>query len=223
MERLTLLSSGTLERSESLRDKALRIVRQAIVAGEITSGEVCSATGLARELGVSVSPVREAMLTLVNEGIMEPVRNKGFRVVELSAEDLDEIFELRLLLEVPSVRTLATLDLNRDSDRLRELAIATEVSAQEGDVTNFLSADRDFHLALIELHGNRRLHDWVAALRDQTRLYGLHQPNPETLRKAADEHRKILDAVLEGNGEAAEHLLTAHLGHTRSDWANSQQ
>ncbi len=215
-----MISAKTLERDESLRDKALRIVRQAIVSGEIKSGEVCSATALARQLGVSVSPVREAMLTLVNAGIMEPVRNIGFRVAELTPADLDEVFELRLLLEVPAVRALAEADLTGERDRLDELVQATEVSAAASDVNTFLAADREFHLALIELHGNGRLLDWVAILRDQTRLYGLRESDAHTLTEAADEHRQILNAVLAGDGEEADGLLRAHLAHTRTDWAH---
>lgn len=215
-----MISARTLERDDSLRDKALRIVRQAIVSGEIKSGEVCSATALARQLGVSVSPVREAMLTLVNAGIMEPVRNIGFRVAELTPADLDEVFELRLMLEVPAVRALADADLTAERDRLDQLVRATEVSAEDRDVNTFLAADREFHLALLELHGNRRLLDWVAILRDQTRLYGLRESDAHTLSEAAGEHRSILNAVLDGDGEAADRLLSAHLAHTRSDWAH---
>lgn len=213
------MGASALQRGESLRDKALAILRQAVVSGEIHHGQLYSATALARRLGVSVSPVREAMLTLVNEGILEPVRNRGFRVAELRPEDLDEIFEMRLLLEVPAVQALADLDLRAHGQRLEELVRATEVSAGSGDVNTFVATDREFHLGLIELHGNRRLLETVANLRDQTRLYGLHESRRHTLTEAAAEHRAILDAVLDRRPEAVRELLTLHLGHTRHEWA----
>ncbi|WP_109471642.1 GntR family transcriptional regulator [Ornithinimicrobium cavernae] len=215
-----MISTTALERDDSLRDKALRILRQAIVSGEIQAGELYSATALARRLQVSVSPVREAMLTLVNAGIMEPVRNRGFRVAELGESDLDEIFELRVLLEVPAVQALAATDLSGERERLEELVRATEESARDGDVTRFLATDREFHLALIEQHGNGRLTDWVANLRDQTRLYGLKDSHSHPLVEAAAEHRAILEAILEGEGEQVGQLLTSHLSHIRNEWAS---
>lgn len=217
-----MISTTALERDDSLRDRALRVLRQAIVSGEIQAGELYSATALARRLGVSVSPVREAMLTLVNAGMMEPVRNRGFRVTELSPEDLDEIFELRLLLEVPAVKALATTDLTEQRSILDELVRATEESAADGDVNRFLAADREFHLALIELHGNRRLVDAVANLRDQTRLYGLHDTTPTMLLAAAREHRIILGTLLSGDADKVETELAAHLFHVRHEWATPE-
>lgn len=214
-----MISTTAIERDDSIRDKALRILRQAIVSGEIRSGELYSATALARRLGVSVSPVREAMLTLVNAGIMEPVRNRGFRVAELSQDDLDEIFELRVFLEVPVVQSLAATDLTGAQDRLDELVRATEVSAADGDVNSFLAADREFHLTLIELHGNGRLASTVANLRDQTRLYGLKDTNAHTLTEAAAEHRTILEALLAGDADRVGTVLTTHLDHVRKEWA----
>lgn len=210
----------TLERGESLRDKALGVLRQAIVSGDVRNGELYSATALARRLGVSVSPVREAMLTLVNEGILEPVRNRGFRVVELDPDDLDEIFELRLLLEVPAVQALTQQGLGAERERLEELVRATEESADAGDVNTFLATDRDYHLALLELHGNSRLVEMVANLRDQTRLYGLRETHNHTLIEAAAEHRAILEAILAGRHEEVGDLLTLHLGHIRKEWAH---
>lgn len=213
------VSTDAIKRDESLRDKALRILRQGVVSGEIRQGELYSATALARRLRVSVSPVREAMLTLVNAGIMEAVRNRGFRVAELRPEDLDEIFEMRMLLEVPIAKELASHDLRGATDRIDELVRATEQTATTRDVNAFLAADREFHLTLFELHGNRRLRDVVADLRDQTRLYGLIETATHTLTAAAGEHRAIMEALLAGNGDRVSELLTVHLSHVRNEWA----
>jgi DNA-binding GntR family transcriptional regulator len=214
-----MISLEALEREDSLRDKALRILRQAIVSGDIRAGELYSAAALARRLGVSVSPVREAMLTLVNAGIMEPVRNRGFRVAELTRTDLAEIFELRVLLEVPSVKSLADRDLSGERERLDALVRDTETSAQAHDVNTFLASDREYHLALIELHGNSRLTSWVANLRDQTRLYGLMESDTHTLKAAAAEHRAILDAIFARDADEVGRVLTRHLGHIQNEWA----
>ncbi|MEK9665318.1 MAG: GntR family transcriptional regulator, partial [Candidatus Nanopelagicales bacterium] len=87
----------------SLRERVAESLRAALVSGRMAPGTTYSIPALAEQFGVSATPVREAMLDLVNEGIVAPVPNKGFRVVELSDEELDQVTELRRLLEVPTV------------------------------------------------------------------------------------------------------------------------
>src|SRR5260221_14141777 len=94
--------------------------------GEIRSGEIHSAPALAARLGVAATPVREAMLDLVNEGTIEAVRNRGFRVVAVSQADLDQILDLRLLIEVPLVGRLA--------GKLSESELATLTQAVDSGV-----------------------------------------------------------------------------------------
>jgi len=206
---------------DSLRDKALDVLRQAIVSGQIRAGELYSASALARELGISIIPVREAMLTLVNADIMEPVRNRGFRLVPLSQHDLDEIFSLRMLLEVPAVRDLAHLDLSDALPLLHEHAEAIERAAADGDVPAFLQADRQFHLSLLELSRNRRLVDLVGNLRDQTRLYGLYDlASVGLLSASAVEHGAILAALEAGDADLVARLMTVHLSHITREWSS---
>ncbi|MFN0284673.1 MAG: GntR family transcriptional regulator, partial [Kineosporiaceae bacterium] len=83
----------------TLRDQVADSLRAAVVAGQMVPGEVYSAPLLADRFGVSATPVREALLDLVRDGLMEPVRNKGFRVTELDAAELDATGDVRLLLE----------------------------------------------------------------------------------------------------------------------------
>lgn len=90
----------------SLREHALAIIRDAIIAGELAEDRIYSAAGLAKQLGMSLSPVREAMMALVTEGTVEAVPNRGFRLVPITADDLEEIIRIRVLLAVPAVRRL---------------------------------------------------------------------------------------------------------------------
>lgn len=206
----------------SLRDQALDTLRQAIVTGEIRPGELHSASSVAKRLGVSVSPVREAMLTLVNEGILEAVRNRGFRIIEMTAADLAEVVEIRTWLEVPALMELASRpdDLVEELPQLRALCDRIEELAVAGDPVAFLATDREFHLRLIALHGNRRLVEWVAVLRDQTRLYGIPElANQGALRKAAGEQRQVLDAIASGAAERTGDLMRLHLSQILTTWA----
>ena len=96
-------------RSGSLREQVTRALEAAVIAGELQPGVIYSAPTLAERFGVSATPVREAMLDLVSEGMMEPVRNRGFRVLEVSESDLDQISQIRLLIEVPIMGQVAKL------------------------------------------------------------------------------------------------------------------
>lgn len=90
----------------SLREHALAIIRDAITAGELDEERIYSAAGLAKQLGMSLSPVREAMMSLVTEGTVEAVPNRGFRLVPVTRSDLEEITRVRVLLAVPAARQL---------------------------------------------------------------------------------------------------------------------
>jgi DNA-binding GntR family transcriptional regulator len=170
---------------------------------------------------VSTGPIREAMLALVDDGLMEAVPNKGFRPVPLTPADLAEIYEMRLLLEVPAVARLATAGLPGDRVvRLTGLVNTIEQAARSGDLIGNLAADRDFHLTLLAAAGNGRLVDAVARLRDQTRLHNLRAINADgRLVASADEHRPLLAAITRQDRRTAERLMRRHLGHIRRDWS----
>lgn len=206
----------------SLKQQALTIIRQGLVSGEIKAGQTYSAAALAQQLGTSTGPVREAMLALVEQGIVRPVPNVGFEVVRLTDQDLDEIYELRLMLEVPAMRAIATEQVNLVDARVHATACAR--AAEAHNVNAFLAADRDFHLELLTHAGNQRLVRFVATLRDQTRLYGLaglaHQGQ---LVDFANEHFELLDAIEAGDAELASQLMNDHLSHVRRDWAAPDQ
>lgn len=208
----------------SLRERVAESLRAALVSGRMAPGTTYSIPALAEQFGVSATPVREAMLDLVNEGIVTPVPNKGFRVVELSDDELDQITELRRLLEVPTVRGLAgNLDASRIKD-LRKRAEDIGRHARAGDVVAYVEADRDLHLALLAAAGNQRLVELVGRLRDQSRLYGLEQLAADgVLAESADEHLDLLDALERGDAEAAEAFISHHLDHVRGIWAQSRE
>jgi DNA-binding GntR family transcriptional regulator len=217
---MPLLTGTTLQRT-SLREQALALLREALITGRIADGAVYSAKALAAELGVSNGPVREAMLALVNDGLLEAVPNKGFRAVPLTPADLAEIYDLRLLLEVPAVARLAGADLpDGHAARLAELVDTIERTARNGDLSANLAADRDFHLTLLAAGGNRRLVGTVARLRDQTRLHNLRALNAGGgLVASADEHRPLLAAVTGHDRRTAGRLMRRHLEHIRRDWS----
>ncbi|MGH7642201.1 MAG: GntR family transcriptional regulator [Candidatus Dormibacteria bacterium] len=210
--------------TSSLRDRARRSIRASIVAGEIEAGEIYPVTHFATKLGVSATPIREALFDLAGAGIVQSVRNRGFRVPVLSDSDLDELLDLRMLLERPAVVRFAAKRGLADPRELRRLAADISVHAKRGDILAFLSSDRHFHGELLRRSENKRLAAIVMDLRDQTRLYGLARlAESGRLEESAREHTELLAAIEAGDGPAANHLITKHLHHTRGVWAGREE
>jgi DNA-binding GntR family transcriptional regulator len=207
----------------NLRDQALAVLKLRLVAGDLAPGKIYSAAALAAELGVSNSPVREAMLTLVNQGLMETVRNRGFRVVPLSDKERRNVYDLRVLLEVPSMARLASMpEVKARKDEFSAIAVEIVTAAQKGDIVGYLDADLRFHLGLLRMLGNEQLVTIVNNLRDQTRQFGLKALSKAgALVKSAEEHQEILDAIMKGDKKLTTALMTKHLAHIRGDWAGT--
>lgn len=205
----------------NLRQQVEQRLRAAIVTGEIQAGQLYTVATFAAQLGVSATPVREALFDLEDEGLVEVVRNRGFRVTALTPHDLDEIFELRFLLEVPSTARLAGRLAADEMAALYAIADDMERYATAGDVPAFLETDRRFHLRLLSNLGNRRLCEIVGRLRDQSRLYGIPKlMGSDAFVVSAREHRGILDALKDGRSGTVRARLTHHLENTRAVWAD---
>jgi len=210
-----------LVRPNTLTSMAKEAIRVRVITGEIAPGQIHSVPALAGALGVSATPVREAMLELAAEGLVEAVPNRGFRVVEPSQHDLDEIFQVRLMLEVPASEQVARQGLiSADQDHFQELVAVIEGRAASGDTVGFLAADREFHLGILAALGNSRLVEIVGRLRDQARLYGLPTlAQRGELRESAREHQDILDALHDQDGTRVAAIMAHHLEQTRGLWA----
>jgi DNA-binding GntR family transcriptional regulator len=208
----------------SLREQIGVSLRAALVAGEMVPGVTYSAPVLAERFGVSATPVREAMLDLINEGMIVAVPNRGFRIVETTDQDLDEMTELRRLIEVPTVGQIAKSITSEQVDGLRLIATRIMDAAAKGDVVTYIEADRQFHLELLRLSGNTRLVDLVDQLRMNTRLYGLEELAASGhLGRSSEEHLTLLDALEAGDRRGAERVMAQHLGHVRGIWANRHE
>lgn len=204
----------------NLREEAVAVLRAAVLGGDLAPGSIHSAVSLAERLGVSPTPVREAMLDLAKSGLIEVLPNRGFRVTTVEAADLDEICELRLMLEVPGLAKVVQLAADEQIDALERLLDELEAAAFRRDIAAFLVADRAFHLGLLALAGNGRLVGIVAELRDQTRIPGLQSLAAiGALDATAAEHRPILEAIRARDATGAQRLMAEHLEHTRRDWA----
>ncbi|WP_406293212.1 GntR family transcriptional regulator [Embleya sp. NBC_00888] len=207
-------------RRHSLRDDAADVIRAQIVSGELQPGTLYAIGQIAEMLQVSITPIREALLDLAKDGLIETVRNRGFRVRVLTDADLDQILQIRQMLEVGAVRQITAQGRVDDFAVLRDLADRTQQAVFAEDLIGFLANDRQLHLTLLTYLDNPRLVDFVGQLRDQTRLYGLdHLAGTQALLETVREHDELLDAVEAGRTEDAVEVMSRHLKHARGIWA----
>lgn len=211
-------------RSTSLRSQATGLLRARIISGRLRPGELYAIGSIAEELNVSATPIREALLDLASEGLIQMERNRGFRVRKVTDEDLDEIVALRTMIEVPAIWEISHKGLLVESDDYDALCDEIQRCADAGDWVGYLEADREFHLAILARLGNKRLIDIISSLRDQSRLYGLDRIAGTTeLKESNNEHHQLLAAIRAGDADGAAELTRRHLNHARGLWAGKAE
>jgi DNA-binding GntR family transcriptional regulator len=206
-----------LQQASNLRGQVERALSAAILSGEMKPGALYSTPALAERFNVSATPVREAMLNLEKRGLVETVRNKGFRVTTVTEQDVKDILGVRLLLEPPAMRILTEsflAELEAKWDELRDRANRLVLNAVNKDLAAYLEGDAEFHILLISMLGNRRLTDTVAELRSQTRQFGIIKLiDSDELIWSAREHLELIDLLKPGNGSEIEEFMRRHIAH----------
>lgn len=210
----------------SLRELALEEIRLAITTGQLDEGRTYSAAGLAKELGMSLSPVREAMMSLVSEGTVEAIPNRGFRLRPISADDLEEIIRIRIVLSTAAAADLCAqvraagdaaddgagrAEIETQLAELRGIAAAGMAAIEAPAYEEFFRLDRDFHRLLLEYGLGKRAADISLRLRDQSRLVGARQVPIAADRQTAQDLVDIVDLVTAGRTEEAQQAVTRNL------------
>jgi DNA-binding GntR family transcriptional regulator len=196
----------------SVVDHVYVAIRERIRDGALARGARVHQEDLAAELGVSRTPVREALRRLAAEGLVEMHTNRGARVADVSENDMRASYEARLIVEPGAARLAAQRGLSEPQARMRA-AVAAQRRAI-GKIRTSFEANRDFHVALVAASGNEFLRDfvenlWVARIGEV--VYERQAETPEQMRADADEHEQILEAIVRGDARAAETLTRRHI------------
>ena len=207
-----------------LTQRAYDHLRLGILQGQFAEGSVISEASLARELGISRTPVGEAVRQLVGEGLMDQVPRFGTIVKAIGREELVELYEMREALEGFAAGRAAERISPESLRRLDEYTavmarIARDAAAQEArdldDATlrHFLAADFAFHMHVLGSAGNRRLLKAVHDMRTISRIFRLRRTrhSPRIVGSAAEHHRDILAALRGRDGERAGRLMSEHI------------
>lgn len=193
-------------------DAVVDYVRGAIQSGAMKPEEWYSVAQLAEALGVSRSPVREALLKLQEAGLVRFAKNRGFEIIETGASDVAEIFAIRLGLEPPAVYRAARLRTPEQLADVYRLMAEMQRCADERDETEFFVYDRALHVQLYVMSGSRYGQGVMERLRDITGILGhTTAGTSRTLHDILNEHRPIIEAIIAGNPLEAAATMREHL------------
>jgi len=195
----------------NLREQVFQQIRGEIIAGHALPGSMYSVPSIAESLGTSTTPVREAMLELVQLGLIEPHRNRGFRVTAPSVDETRDIFDMREVLEVHAA-TVVTQNKSADLSGLKTIADEIAAAVDARNFRAYLMADRKFHYLLTAAAGNAILTDTVFSLRDRMRFYGDDSEEGLKRQKASvPEHYRIVELAVNGRAKELAKLLKSHI------------
>jgi DNA-binding GntR family transcriptional regulator len=207
--------SGLAVKGESLREQVVSSLRWSIFMGELPPGRRFSVPTLAEQFGVSPTPVREAVLDLVQQGLVVAHPNRGFEVVAPSMEYLVQAMQVRRLVEIPTMLDIARTVSPEAIRPVRRLADAVMQAAHEGDLKRFVETDYAFHLQLTGLCGNGILTEFIEELRSRARVVAVPAiARQGVLTDVAQEHLDLLTAMLARDLAAVERVTICHMERT---------
>lgn len=194
-------------------DSVYMELRGKILSRELKPAQRLLEVKIANEMGVSRTPVREALRRLANEGLVKIVPNSGARVASPSSHEMDNSYSVREYLENMSVELACRTGMDkRTLERLDGLVRDGDAAYDAGDVDAFLAANNDFHRIIAEAGKNYVLSEYVDNIIQRTNVYiYFYSKFIEAENKSSDEHRAILRAIAQRDRIGAQELMKQHL------------
>ena len=201
-----------LDTYQPLREVVCESLRKAILNGTLAPGERLMEVQLADELGISRTPIREAIRKLEQEGYVIMLPRRGSYVSSVSVHDVQEIFEIRSALESLSIGLAARRIENEELEQLQKLLLLIEGYIEDNDIENIVKTDVAFHDLLYQVSRNERLRTIVSNLKEQlARFRTLSMSYPGRLQDTLEEHREMVEAIANGDVEAARDAAERHM------------
>src|SRR5262249_48772873 len=193
-------------------DAVQATLRSAILDGALRAGEQLSVPELARRLNVSRSPVREAVLGLVAQGLAVEQPRRGVVVATIAADDLVAIHEVREFLEAGAARLCARRINKAGLDHLRGILAEQKRAVKDKDAAGYFSTNAALHGAIAAAGGNARLEQMLRTLENQMRI-ALHRVASEEghMRSGYDEHQRVVEAIAAHDEDAADQAMRTHI------------
>ncbi len=197
-----------------LRDVVFNTLREAILKGDLKPGERLMELQLAAKLGVSRTPIREAIRMLEQEGLAVTMPRKGAEVAKMTLKDMEDVLEIREALDELAVRIACEKITDEQMKRLTDAKDLFETSTRSGDVKMIAEADVSFHDVIYEATGNPKLETLLNNLREQVYRYRVEYiKDPQNYPVLIREHEAILLALKERNVKKAENAMHEHVAN----------
>jgi DNA-binding GntR family transcriptional regulator len=212
---MTLSDSFHLEKVDtlsSLKDKAYSAIKEAILSLKLEPGTPLVENELAQQLGISKTPVRDALQELEREGFVMRVLFKGTFVTDVTMKSMTEVFQLRAVLEGLAVRLAAPLFTPQELDQIAADLTAAEAALSKGNLALCSKQGQKLHKAIINKVDNQRLTTIIHNLDDHVQRFRARSDRISgRLGKSVKEHRRVLDALYRKDVTAAEQAMRDHL------------
>lgn len=207
----------TIKKPKSLTVMAAERIRVSIIEGRYKFGAFLSESALAQNLGISKTPVREALLQLQQEGLVQVVPHSGTYVFDPSTEEIAQLCESRLLLETATMRLSMERDREEFLKDLARLVARMKAAERQNDAVTYRLNDALFHFAFLAHSGNTYLQQCYHLIDHKISALRTHlaAPMPELMQESLDEHTQIHQALAKGEVKKAEMILKRHITQGR--------
>jgi len=198
---------------ELLSQKVYRILKERIIKGNLKPGEKILEVNIAEQLGVSRTPIREALRELAAEGFVKMIPNQGMVVSNVSIEDIKEVLQIRKLLE-GFAASIAAKKINKgEIKKLEKIIEKMNISISKDDVLVYSDLNGEFHNLILKVCGNKRLIKICANLSGSDHRFRIRalRDNSERLKYSLKEHQEIVDALKKEDSEQAARRSKKHI------------
>ena len=201
-----------LDSYQPLREVVCETLREAIREGILQPGERLMEIQIAEELGVSRTPVREAIRKLELEGYVVMLPRRGTYVANLSIKDINEVFEIRSSIDALAAGLAAERITEDELEKMEHMLVATVDAFEHGDMERVVEFDSQFHDVLYCASRNDRLVGIISNLREQlTRFRSISMAQPGRMKETMDEHRRMVEAIAQRDVELAQSIAREHM------------
>jgi len=200
---------------ELLSKKVYRILKVRIIKGDLKPGKKILEINIAEQLGVSRTPVREAIKGLAAEGLVKMIPNQGAVIINVSIEDLQEVLQIRRVLEGLAVSIAAEKISKEETKKLEKITKKMSICISKNDIVAYSKLNAEFHNLILHVCGNKRLMKICNNLSSSDHRFRIRslRDNPERLKYSLQEHQEIMEALNRRNSEQADKLSQKHINN----------
>ncbi len=202
----------------NLSDKVYNILLDRIITRKIKPGEKLIEEELAENLGISRTPIREVLNRLFRDGLIELIPRKGGYIKKLTVRDVEEVYEIREVLENLAIRLAVPLIREKELKRIEELVRKTEKLTGRDKLKSQVNIDSELHNSIIASSGNSRLGKMIKSLYNFIQAFRvLESQQPQRSDQALQEHKTILEALSKRDAGQATELMSEHIKNTKNN------